>query len=295
MSMGLRIRTNVASLNAQRALNQTTDASMNTMQKLASGSRINKSADDAAGLAISESIKAKIRSMEQAKRNANDGISLIQVAEGGFNEVSNILIRLRELAVQASSDTIGNSERSYTNREYIQLVDEIDRIANTTEFNGLKLLQGAEAMGLEEISLHVDIGDGSVPNVDTIIMNADDFRINSDEILGLGREDEIGPINADGEFDRATAAAKIGVIDRALTLVASNRATLGAKQNRLTSTVNNLGVRIENMATANSRVRDLDFAAETASYTQQRILSQAGTSVLSQANAMPELVMTLLR
>jgi flagellin len=293
--MGLRIKTNVASLAAQRSLSKTTDAQQVSMEKLASGHRINRSADDAAGLAISESMKAKIRSLEQAKRNANDGISLIQVAEGGFNEVSSILVRLRELAIQSASDTIGNEERSYTNREYVQLVDEIDRIAKTTEFNGLKLLQGNEGVGMDEISLHIDAGDASVPNVDNILLNAEDFKINSDEILGLGKESEIGPMASGDDFARETAASRIETIDRALTLVASNRATLGAKQNRLTSTVSNLSVKIENLATSNSRVRDLDFAAETAIFTQQRILGQAGTSVLSQANQTPELVLSLLR
>src|SRR6478609_10679901 len=142
--MGLRIKTNVPSLIAQRRLGNTTSDMQSNMEKLSSGQRINKSADDAAGLAISETMTGKIRSMAQAQRNANDGISLIQVAEGSMNEIGNILIRMRELATQSASDTIGNVERSYTNKEYTQLVDEIDRIANTTEFNGMNLLGGAD-------------------------------------------------------------------------------------------------------------------------------------------------------
>jgi len=293
--MGLRIRTNVPALTAQRALQKTTDASAASMEKLSSGMRINKSADDAAGLAISETMKAKVRSLEQAKRNAGDGISMLQVAEGSFNEISNMLVRLRELAVQAASDTIGNKERSYTNREYIQLVDEIDRIANTTEFNGMMLLKGAEGAGMEDITLHIDAGDGLVENTDTIIVKTEDFKVNAMEVLGLGKGDEVGPTDPGGAFDRASAAQKIGVIDNALQLVASNRSTLGAKQNRLQSTLNNLSVKIENLNTANSRIRDVDFASETAVFTQQKILAQAGTSVLAQAAQAPELALALLR
>jgi flagellin len=293
--MGLRIRTNIAALTAQRALQKTTDASAASMEKLSSGMRINKSADDAAGLAISETMRAKVRSLEQAKRNAGDGVSMLQVAEGSFNEISNMLVRLRELAVQAASDTIGNKERSYTNREYIQLVDEIDRISNTTEFNGMMLLKGEEGTGLQDITLHIDAGDGLVANTDSILVRADDFKIDAMEVLGLGKGDEVGPSDPNGAFDRTVAAEKIGVIDNALQLVASNRSTLGAKQNRLQSTLNNLSVKIENLNTANSRIRDVDFASETATFTQQKILAQAGTSVLAQASQTPELALALLR
>src|SRR6476661_6839474 len=163
--MGLRIRTNVASLNAQRNMGLSTAATGENMAKLSSGFRINKAADDAAGLAISENMSAKIRSLGQAKRNASDGISLVQVAEGSFNEVSNILVRLRELATQAASDTIGNTERSYTNREYTQLVQEIDRISNTTSFNGIDLLKGEEGLpDATMFTLHIGGGDGSKEN-----------------------------------------------------------------------------------------------------------------------------------
>ena len=164
--MGLRIRTNVQSLNAQRRLGESNKAAGNSMEKLASGYRINKSADDAAGLAISEKMKAGIVSEKQAKRNANDGVSMLQVAEGAMNEVSNILVRMRELATQASSDTISNNEREYTNREYTQLTEEIDRISNVTEFSGVKLLKGEGAKENDGISggeftIHIGKGDGS--------------------------------------------------------------------------------------------------------------------------------------
>lgn len=292
--MGLRIKTNVASLNAQRRLGNTTSAMSENMEKLSSGYRINKSADDAAGLAISEGLGGKIRSLDQAKRNANDGISLIQVAEGGMNEVSNILVRMRELATQAASDTIGNTERSYTNKEYNELVQEIDRIAATTEFNGIKLLGGADANdGLDIMTFHVGQGDGQVENTDTIEFGIDKIRMNT-EVLGIEGGAAIGPEEAGGSFERQTAADKLGILDTAIQTIAGNRAEIGAKQSRLNSTIQNLGVQIENMSTSRSRIRDVDFASVTSEFTQNRILAQAGTSVLAQASSTPELALKLL-
>jgi flagellin len=276
-------------------MGQSTHSLGEDMAKLSSGYRINKAADDAAGLAISESMKAKIRSLDQAKRNANDGVSLIQVAEGGMNEVSNILIRLRELATQAATDTIGNTERSYTNKEYVQLVNEIQRISNTTEFNGAKLLAGQEAVGDGTMfNIHVGVGDGLIENTDTLRIGVEDLTITTEK-LGLGTEAEIGPMSPEDGFSRETAAAKLTVIDSALENVASSRAYLGAQQSRLGSTINNLGIQIENMKSANSRIRDVDFAEVTASFTQNRILQQAGASVLAQANQAPEIALSLLR
>jgi flagellin len=293
--MGLRIKTNVASLNAQRNMGLSTAAAGENMARLSSGYRINKAADDAAGLAISETLKAKVRSLEQAKRNANDGVSMVQVAEGSMNEVSNILVRLRELATQASSDTIGNTERSYTNREYVQLVNEVQRISNTTEFNGLPLLKGQEALGDETMfTIHVGAGDGSKENTDTIRIGVENLEISAEK-LGLGTGAEIGPENAADDFVRETAAQKLTVIDGALEQISSSRAFLGAQQSRLGSTINNLGVQIENMRSTNSRIRDVDFADETASFAQNKILQQAGASVLVQANSSPDVVMNLLR
>ncbi len=293
--MGLRIRTNVASLVAQRRMGETTANMASNMEKMSSGLRINKSADDAAGLAISETLTGKIRSLDQAKRNANDGVSLIQVAEGGMNEISNILMRMRELATQASSDTIGNLERSYSNKEYTEMVKEIDRISSTAEFNGMNLLGGAAGnKGVGNLTIHVGAGDGSVPNTDTIDIDIDAIKLNAGEVLGLNSGAEIGPEEANGDFDRQEAANKLGVIDNAIKKIAGNRAMLGAKQSRLNSTINNLGVQVENMSTSRSRIRDVDFAAVTAEFTQNRILAQAGTSVLSQASAVPELALKLI-
>lgn len=296
--MGLRIKTNISSVNAQRNLYTNTNQMRETMTQLSSGYRINKAADDAAGLAISNKIVARTRSLEQASRNANDGISMIAVSEGGMNEISNILIRLRELATQAASDTIGNVERSYTNKEYTQLVDEIQRIANTTEWNGIKMLQGSESIpgGEDLFTIHVGAGDGSLANHDTIKLAMDSMSLVPDKDLMLNNQAEIGPLDAaEEEFTRSTAAEKLTVIDNALSRVAMTRANLGAQQSRLGSAINNLGIQIENNKSANSRIRDVDFASATAAFTQSRILSQAGMAMLSQANQEPEMVMQLLR
>jgi flagellin len=297
--MGLRIKTNISSINAQRNLGRTNGQTREIMQQLSSGYRINKAADDAAGLAISNNITAKTRSLEQAARNANDGVSLVAIAESGMNEITNILTRLRELATQAASDTISNVERGYTNREYTKLVDEIQRIANTTEWNGLKVLQGSAnngEFGEDLITIHVGAGDGTVENRDTIKLDIDSMSLIPSEDLGLeATGSQIGPENEGDSFTREMAADKLKTIDAALGKVASTRATLGAQQSRLSSAVNNLGIQVENYKSANSRIRDVDFAAATAEFTQNRILSQAGASVLAQANSEPEIVMQLLR
>lgn len=297
--MGLRIKTNISSINAQRNLSKTNGQTREVMQQLSSGYRINKAADDAAGLAISNNITAKTRSLEQAARNANDGVSLVAIAESGMNEITNILTRLRELATQAASDTISNVERGYTNREYTKLVDEIQRIANTTEWNGLKVLQGSANngdFGDDLITIHVGAGDGTVENRDTIKLDIDAMSLIPSEDLGLeATGSQIGPENEGDTFSRAMAADKLKTIDAALGKVASTRATLGAQQSRLTSAINNLGIQVENYKSANSRIRDVDFAAATAEFTQNKILSQAGASVLAQANQEPEIVMQLLR
>lgn len=297
--MGLRIKTNISSINAQRNLSKTNGQTREVMQQLSSGYRINKAADDAAGLAISNNITAKTRSLEQAARNANDGVSLVAIAESGMNEITNILTRLRELATQAASDTISNVERGYTNREYTKLVDEIQRIANTTEWNGLKVLQGSANnadFGDDLITIHVGAGDGTVENRDTIKLDIDSMSLIPSEDLGLeATGSQIGPENEGDTFSRAMAADKLKTIDAALGKVASTRATLGAQQSRLTSAINNLGIQVENYKSANSRIRDVDFAAATAEFTQNKILSQAGASVLAQANQEPEIVMQLLR
>jgi len=289
--MGLRIRTNVSSLTAQRFLSDSNNALQSSMEKLSSGYRINKSADDAAGLAISESLRGKIRGLNVAQRNANDAVSLVQVAEGGMNEMTNILVRLRELAVQSSTDTIGDRERGYLNREYTQLVDELDRIGSSTEFNGTRIFDPNN----EQSQFVIQVGTNADTNVDAIKIGLEGLKFNS-ESLGLGKGAEIGPATLGGDApSREEISGKLTTIDGALDRIASERATLGSIQSRLNSAINGLGVNVENMETARSRIKDVDVAAESARLTQTKILSQAGLSVLSQANAAPEMALALLR
>ncbi|SMF69930.1 flagellin [Pseudobacteriovorax antillogorgiicola] len=291
--MGLRIRTNVSSLTAQRFAENNSNEMQQSLERLSSGYRVNKSADDAAGLAISESIRAKVRGLNQAKRNANDAVSMIQVAEGSMNEIGNILVRMRELTIQSASDTIGDSERSYLNREYTQLVDEIDRISATTEFNSLKLFDEDQK---DQLVIQVGVNGSEVEdNQDTITLNLEGLKEINVEGLNLGRDEEIGPTTVDGEIDRDTIVTKLNDIDDAINKVSSERATLGAVQSRLNSAVNNLSVQNENLRTANSRIRDVDFAEESSKLTQSRVLQASSLAVLTQANQTPEVALQLLR
>ena len=282
--MGMRIKTNVESLVAQRSLQNNSNDQNQSLERLSSGLRVNKSADDAAGLAISENLRAKTRGLNQAKRNANDGVSLIQVAEGGLNEVSNILIRMRELNVQAASDTIGLREKGYLQKEYSQLTQEIDRIASTTEFNG-RMLFGPQS---PETAVKIQVGyNGS--NDDQLSLQLGDAPsgINTTEL-------KLKDTAIDLE-DREQIAGNLATIDDAFSNIANSRATLGSMQSRLNTAISNITVSTENMSAANSRIRDVDFAEETAKLTQGRILSQAGLSVLAQANQKPEMALSLLR
>ncbi len=266
--MGFRINTNVASLQAQTSLNKVNKESQDSLSKLSSGSRITKAADDAAGLGISEKLKAEIRSSQQATRNANDGISMVQVAEGGLNESSNILVRMRELGVQSASDTVGDSERGMANLEYQQLKSEMERISQVTEFNGKKLLNG------DSEKYEFQVGTGGNEFEDRIAFQAG--QINSgNESLGVGSLD-IG--SKDGAQESLTS------VDAAIEKISSQRAVLGSLQNRLVSTTNNLQTSTENMSAANSRIRDTDYAEETAKSARNQIIQSAGTSVLAQAN-----------
>lgn len=276
--MGLRINTNVTSLAAQRTLGVNNTEQASTLGKLSSGSRIVKAADDAAGLAISEKLKAQIRGVGQAERNANDGISLIQTAEGGLNESSNILVRLRELAVQSSSDTVGDSERKFTDLEYQNLKQEMERISQVTEFNGKKLLNGSG----DKFDLQIGINNDDFQDR----IKYDAARQNS-SLVSLG-VDELSVAT------KESSQASLAKVDTAIQNISGQRAELGAIQNRLTSTINNLQSSSENLSAANSRIRDTDFAAESAKNTKMNILTQAGTSVLSQANAQGQAALKLL-
>tara|TARA_Y100001936_G_scaffold249871_1_gene301223 strand:- start:648 stop:1481 length:834 start_codon:yes stop_codon:yes gene_type:complete len=276
--MGFRINTNVSSIAAQRSLSTTTKESQDTLSKLSSGSRITKAADDAAGLAISEKMKSQIRSSQQANRNANDGISMVQTAEGGLDEISSMLTRLRELSIQSASDTVGDTERSFTDMEYQNLKQEIERISQVTEFNGTKLLSG------EGDKLDFQIGTNNDAFQDRI--QYDSGSINSTMSgLGIG---EIAVASKEG------AQNSLAVIDKAIETVSGQRAELGAIQNRLSSTSNNLQTTVENLSAANSRIRDVDYAAATAKNAKNNILAQAGTSVLSQANAQGQNALRLI-
>jgi len=276
--MGFRINTNVASLQAQTSLNKVNRESQESFSKLSSGSRITKAADDAAGLGISEKLKAEIRSINQASRNANDGISMVQVAEGGLNETSNILVRMRELAIQSSSDTVGDTERGMANLEYQQLKSEMDRISQVTEFNGKKLLNGASD------KYEFQVGTGGNEFEDRISFEAG--QINSGgESLGVSSLD-IG--SKDG------AQESLATVDSAIEKVSSQRALLGSLQNRLISTTNNLQTSAENMSAANSRIRDVDYAEESAKQARNQIIQSAGTSVLAQANMSSQSALKLI-
>jgi flagellin len=276
--MGLRINTNVASLNAQRNLLGTKWGLDKSLERLSSGYRINRAGDDAAGLAISENLRAQVRGLKQASRNAQDGVSLVQVAEGGLNEVSSILIRLRELAVQAASDTIGPVERQFLNVEYDQLVSEIDRIADATEFNGTQLLSGTGSV------LDFQVGTRNDPNIDRLSFDSSKADSNS---AALG-------VNLTSVADKASAQNSLSAIDSAIVSVSAMRADFGAIQNRLQSTIGNIAVSVENVSAANSRIRDVDVAEETAEMTRNNILLQAGTSVLAQANQTSNTALSLL-
>jgi len=276
--MGLRIATNTTALNAQRVMSLTRMNLDKSLEKLASGSRINHAGDDAAGLAISENLRAQIRGMRQAKRNSMDGISLIQVSEGGLNEIANMLVRLRELSIQSASDTIGDVERQFTDREFQSLKQEIDRIANVTQFNGTPLLNGKAGI------FEIQVGTHNNPILDRVTYNGERSDASLDA-LKLGGE---------SIATKQGAQLTLSVVDDALVRVNSIRADLGALQNRLQSTINNLAIADENLSSANSRIRDTDIAEEVSEMTKNNILMQAGVSVLGQANNTNSMALKLL-
>lgn len=276
--MGLRINTNTVSLAAQRTLSVNNREQASSLGKLSSGSRIVRASDDAAGLAISEKLKAQVRGMNQAERNANDGISMIQTAEGGLSEVSNILTRLRELSVQSASDTVGDRERQFTDLEYQNLKQEIERISQVTEFNGKKLLNGAGDKYDFQIGINNDEFQDRI-SYDASATNA--------SLMNLGI-DQLTVANKEG------AQTSLANLDEAIQKISGQRAELGAKQNRLTSTIQNLQVSSENLSAANSRIRDTDYAAETANNARLNILNSAGTAVLAQSNAQGSNALSLI-
>lgn len=275
---GLRVSTNVASINAQNSLAKSQRKIEKSFAQLASGERITKAADDAAGLALSESLKAQIKGYSVAQRNALDGQSMVQVAEGGLNEVSNILVRLRELGVQAASDTVGDRERTFLDKEVQQLKLEMDRIAQTTKYGTTNLLDGSGG----EFSFQVDINNDDFQDRITFDSGAQSVRLSELDMEGLDYSTKDG------------AREALEIIDNAQYTVNGHRATLGAVQNRLISTQANLGTAMENVSAANSRIRDTDIAAATAELTQNQVLLNASNSVLAQANANPQSALRLI-
>lgn len=277
--MGLQINTNEVSLAAQRNLEITDRRFKGTVQRLASGSRIIQASDDPAGLAISDSLEATIRSIGAATRNAQDGISLIQVYEGGTTEINNMLVRMRELAIQSASDSIGDRERAMLDNEVQQLKQEIDRLACSTKFNGQQLLSG------EAINIEFQVGSNNEDDVDRIRFNPGDTNLKT---AALG-------VSGFNVIDRDDARDGLDKIDEALTKVNEVRARVGASQSRLQTTISAQQIFTENLMAAKSRIRDADMAKETTALTRDSILRQAGVAVLTQANQTPALALSLLR
>jgi flagellin len=276
--MGIRINTNMMSVNAQRNLSGSRMSMERAAEKMSSGSRINRSADDAAGLAISDTLGGHIRSFQQAGRNAQDAISLVQVAEGGMNEVSGMLTRMRELSVQAASDTVGDTERLYLDNEIQQLKQEIDRLGNGTEFNGRYLLNGTGDKMDFQVGIHNN------PALDRIGYDPSETNVTLGN-LGLAG------INVANKGD---AQQGLDDLDNSIKVLNANRAKLGALQNRLTTTVASTEVATENFTAAKSRIKDADMASETAEFARTNIMQQSGISVLAQANQVKAMALKLL-
>jgi len=276
----ISINSNIASLDAQRNLSLTQTHLESNYGRLSTGLRINHAADDAAGLAISERLKSQIASMTQAQRNGNDGISLMQTAEGAMNQVSGVLTRIRELAVQSANGTLGATERTYIDNEKTALLSEIDRIAASTDFNGINLLNG----GAAGVSFTFQVGTHGTA-ADTITANVSDMTTTS--LAG-------GALATLDLTTQAGAQSALTTLDTAIDGVSTARAALGTTENRLQVAISNLGSASENLSAANSRIEDVDVAAETADMTRNNILMQSGVAVLAQANQMPQIALKLL-
>lgn len=276
--MGLRISTNIASEMVQKNLKETSRDETKSLEKLSSGSRINSASDDAAGLAIATKLKAETTSMRQATRNANDGISFVQSAEGGLGEVSNILIRLRELSIQSASDTVGEDERGFLDLEYQQLTSEVDRIANSTKFNGKDVLNGE---GAEVLDFQIGTNAG------------EENRIQFDTSSSNATTSNLG-ISGTGVNEKGDALSSISNIDEAINLVSGQRANLGAIQGRLQMSVNNLENQTVNLEQARSAIQDVDVASESAKLASSSIVKSAGISTLAQANSLGRSALKLI-
>jgi|TARA_B110000881_G_scaffold76081_1_gene66225 flagellin len=282
-----RIFNNIASLNAQRLLGVNSARLAQSVERISSGIRINKASDDAAGLAISEGLRSDIRALRQAVRNANDGVSLINVTEGALNEQAGILIRLRELASQAATGTVSSTERATIQLEFSALRNEVDRIAATTEFNGQKLVDGSLASSVTSTSqIFIQIG----------INSSADSRINLNEQVDLEAMTSTGlSIHELSVTSAQGALSALSQMDTSISQITAGRGKIGAVQNRLAKSISNLSVGIENLTAADSQIRDADLAHEVAMLTRNQILVQASTAMVGQANLIPQSVLQLLQ
>jgi flagellin len=277
--MSISIQSNVSSLVAQRHVNKTQSSVNQSLSRLSSGFRINSATDDAAGLGVSEVLKSQIRTLAQASRNASDGLSVIQTAEGAMGEVSSALLRMRELSVQAASDNITDKERGYINTEFSDLVSEVDRIANSTKFNGQVLTSGT----FKTTGLDFQVGHENGANFRITVQVAD--------VTTAG----LGFAGTEAVDTKVNAQNVMATLDSALDNLNTARAGLGSKANRMTTAASAVDVMRENLASANSRVRDTNIAEETSSFARSQVLMQAGVSMLAQANSQPQLALSLLR
>jgi flagellin len=282
----MRINHNISSMIGQGALHSQQTSLSKSLEKLSTGLRINRASDDAAGLSVSESLRSKIRGMDRAKSNAEDGIALLQIAEGATGEINNILQRMRELLIQSSTDTMTTTERSYTNKEFGQLMSEITRISNSASYNGMTLLDGGtSSFGVSGGAASVlHIGAGSSASTDRL-----SITINTMTLGALGLSQTTTSVSSS-----ASALQSLSLIDTAIKSVNTMRSDMGAYVNRLEFAISNLGNQIYNTHDAESRIRDVDFAKETTEFTRSQILVQSATSMLAQANQVPQGVLSLL-
>jgi flagellin len=280
MSSPMAINTNIASINSTRNMTTTGRNLNNSIQRLSSGLKINSASDDAAGIAVSEGLNAQVRGFQQGMENANEAIALLQTAEGSYNSISDIMIRMRELAVQGASDTLTDKERAYLNTEFEDLTNEITRISDVAEYNGIQLLTGTSGAAADG-AMVFQVGTRNTVN-DQIKITLKD-----QDSTALG-------IEALGVDNLANAQASITTIDDAIDQLATDRATLGSKVNELTSSVDNLAVTIENLSAANSQIKDADLAKESADFTKHQVLMQSGVAMLSQANGISQMALRLL-
>ncbi len=279
--MALIVNSNISSLIAQKNVTKASNAFRRSVERLSSGLRINRASDDAAGLAISEKLKAQTRSIYQAVRNANEGVNMLQVADGALSEIGNILQRMRELAEEAANGALGSAERTSIDSEYQQLKSEVDRISNVTEYNGQKLINGA--ISSSGLSFQIGFQNTSNDRISVTINKADASTL------------ALNTANAGAVSTAALAQSALQVVDSAISLLTTQRGNIGAKQSRLDSAISNLSTTAVNYESAVSNITDADFAIETATFTKNQIIAQAAVSVLAQANMLPQQALTLLQ